>query len=129
MGTSLTTARVFPILWETSLTLQTKDQTTATVAYVVRDEEIGAAIIMGMDSIIALQGTIIIDGDEHTNPLFPVPGDERELYPKPVWATGLEVSLASPTYASKCETSIIPYEGPDRYFDYVTKTSFPSQEK
>jgi hypothetical protein len=32
-----TTSRVFPILWETSLTLHTKDQTTATVAYVVRD--------------------------------------------------------------------------------------------
>ncbi|EFX72860.1 hypothetical protein DAPPUDRAFT_110314 [Daphnia pulex] len=102
-----------------------KDQTTATVAYVVWDEEIGAAIIMGKDSIITLQGTIMIDGDEQTNPLFPVPGDEKELYPKPVWATGLTVSLASPTYASKCETPIVPYEGPDRYFDCVTKTSFP----
>jgi hypothetical protein len=96
-------------LWETSLTLHTKDQTTATVAYVVRDEEIGVAIIMGMDSIIALQGTILIDGDEQTNPLFPVTGDEKELYPKPVWATGLSVFFSSPTYASKCETPIVPY--------------------
>ncbi|EFX64411.1 hypothetical protein DAPPUDRAFT_266466 [Daphnia pulex] len=112
-----TTARVFPIVWETSLTIQIKNQATPTVAYVVQDEEIGAAIIMGMDSIIALLGTIIIDGDEQTNPLYPVPGDEKELYPKPVLATGLTVSLASPTYASKCDTLIVPYEGPDRYFD------------
>ncbi|EFX73443.1 hypothetical protein DAPPUDRAFT_109754 [Daphnia pulex] len=56
--------------------------------------------------------TIIIDGDEHTNPLFPVPGDEKELYQKLVWATGLGVSLASPTYASKIRnidrTELIP---------------------
>jgi hypothetical protein len=62
------------------------------MAYIVQDEEIGASIIIGMDTIRALKGTIIIDEEEHTNPLFPMPGDEKVLYPKPVWATGLGVT-------------------------------------
>jgi hypothetical protein len=37
-----------------------------------------------MDAILELKGTIVIDRDEHTNPLFPVAGDDKEIYPKPV---------------------------------------------
>jgi hypothetical protein len=91
-----TTARVIPISWETRLPLPTKEQIISTVAYVVREEEIGEPIIIGIDAILTLIGAIVIDGDEHMNPLFSMPGEEKELYLKPVWATGLAVSLASP---------------------------------
>jgi hypothetical protein len=119
------TARVFPLLWETRLTITTKTQPISSTAYVVQDEQIGASLIMGMDSIISMTGTITIDDEEHSNPLFPMPGDEKLLYPKPVWATGLGVSLASPVYASKSETAVVPYDGPDRYYDCVTRSHFP----
>jgi hypothetical protein len=91
----------------------------------VQDDEIGASIIIGMDTIIAIKGTIMIDEEEHSNPLFPIPGDEKLLNPKPVWATELGVSLASPVYASKSETAVVPYDGPDRYYDCVTRSHFP----
>jgi hypothetical protein len=94
------------------------------MAYIVQDEEIGASIIIGMDTIRALKGTIIIDEEEHTNPLFPMPGDEKVLYTKPVWATGLGVSLASPAYASKSETAVVPHDAPDQYYDCVTRSNF-----
>ncbi|EFX81241.1 hypothetical protein DAPPUDRAFT_242663 [Daphnia pulex] len=115
------TARVFPLLWETRLTLTTKDQPIWSTAYIVQDEEIGASIIIGIDTIIAIKGTIIIDEEEHSNPLFPIMGDEKVLYPKPVWATGLGVSLASPAYASKSETAVVSHDGPDQHYDCVTR--------
>jgi hypothetical protein len=118
------TARVFPLLWETPLTITTKDQPISSTAYVVQDEEIGASIIIGMDTIIAIKGTIMIDEEEHSNPLFPMPRDEKVLCPKPVWATGLGVSLASQAYASKSETAVVPHDGPDRYYDCVTRSHF-----
>jgi hypothetical protein len=49
------TARVFPLLWETPLTITTKDQPISSTAYVVQDEEIGASIIIGMNTIIAIK--------------------------------------------------------------------------
>jgi hypothetical protein len=66
----------------------------------------------------------MIDEEEHSNPLFPMPRDEKVLCPKPVWATGLGVSLASQAYASKSETAVVPHDGPDRYYDCETRSHF-----
>jgi hypothetical protein len=71
------------------------NRTEAVVVYVVKDEEIGFPLLAGMDTTLALQGTLFVKGNEKTNPLFGTTNEPNELDPRPVLATGLRASFFS----------------------------------
>jgi hypothetical protein len=48
------TSRNFPILWETPIHISYGNQSETVVVYVVREEEIGFPLLIGMDIILAL---------------------------------------------------------------------------
>jgi hypothetical protein len=90
------TARVHLIEGEISLLLHYTGQQTAVTAYVVQNNKIGAPIVLGMDSFLALQGRLLSRyGDEEMNPHYPIPGEEDLTAPQPIYFTGLTVSMAS----------------------------------
>ncbi|EFX67576.1 hypothetical protein DAPPUDRAFT_115336 [Daphnia pulex] len=90
------TSRVHLIEGVVSLPLHYAGQQTVVTAYVVQNEEIGVPIVLGMDSIIALQGRLLSqDGAEEMNPHYPIPGEEDLTAPRPIYSTGLTVSMAS----------------------------------
>jgi hypothetical protein len=118
------TNRIFQIMGETSLRLTIGGPTASATVYVVNDEEIGVAMVLGMDTIIALQGTLFLAGDEQTNPLFDTTNGKRLPPPRPVLATGLPISLVSQAWASENEVAISQVEI-QYYRDNITNTTFP----
>lgn len=48
------TSRNFPILWETPIHISYGNQSETVVVYVVREEETGFPLLIGMDTILAL---------------------------------------------------------------------------
>ncbi|EFX63902.1 hypothetical protein DAPPUDRAFT_334834 [Daphnia pulex] len=109
---------------ETSLLLTLGGPTASATVYVVNDTEIGASMVLGMDTIIALNGTLFMRGDEQMNPLFDAPNEKRLTPQRPVLATGLSMSLVSQAWASENEVVIAQVET-QSYRDHITNTTFP----
>jgi hypothetical protein len=68
----------------------------------VKDEEIGFPLLIGMNAILALQGVLLVNGNEQKNPLFGI--EANLLDPRPVLAAGLLVSFVSQEWVIKNET-------------------------
>jgi hypothetical protein len=65
------TAKVFNIQGETTLTLTYAGQQRNITAYVVSQNDISKSILLGMDSLLAMQGRLLKSvGDEQINPIF-----------------------------------------------------------
>jgi hypothetical protein len=62
------TSRSFPILWETRLQINYGNHPSTAISYVVKDEEIGFPLLIGMNAILALQGVLLVNGNEQMNP-------------------------------------------------------------
>jgi hypothetical protein len=108
---------------ETSLLITIGGPTASATVYVVNDTEIGASMVLGMDTIIALHGTLFLGGDEQMNPLFDTPNGKRLPTPRPVLATGLPISLVSQAWASKNE-AVISQVDTQYYRDHITNTTY-----
>jgi hypothetical protein len=69
------TAKVFNIQGETPITLTYAGQRENVTAYVVSENDISKSILLGMDSLLAMQGRLLNSvGDEQINPIFPIQG-------------------------------------------------------
>jgi hypothetical protein len=123
--TDPTTSRVFTIQGETRLALHYANQQESVTAYVVHENEISKSILLGMDALLALQGRLVnYDGDEQMNPIFPIPGENRLLTPRPIFATSLTASLASLSWQQQSPYTMEPYHR-QYHQDTVTNTTFP----
>jgi hypothetical protein len=109
---------------ETGLLITLGGPTANVTVYVVNDAEIGASMVLGMDSIIALHGTLFFGGDKQMNPLFEIPNEGRLTTPKPVLATSLPISFVSQAWAAKNEAVITQVDN-QYYQDHLTHTTFP----
>ncbi len=109
---------------ETSLLITMGGPTVSATVYVVGDAEIGASMVLGMDTITALHGTLFLGGDEQMNPLFDTLNEIKLPTPRPVFATGLPISLVSQAWASK-NKAVISQVDTQYYRDHLTNTTFP----
>jgi hypothetical protein len=120
------TSRVYQIESEASLTLEYAGQQKIITAYVVQSDEIGAPLVLGMDSILTLQGRLANrDGNEEMIPHYPIPGEEELTTPRPIYATGLTVSMASITWQRQSKYNMEPGQDGEYHLDPITKTRFP----
>ncbi|EFX81165.1 hypothetical protein DAPPUDRAFT_102732 [Daphnia pulex] len=109
---------------ETGLLITLGEPTANVTVYVINDAEIGASMVLGMDTIIALHGTLFFGGDEQMNPFFEIPNEGRLPTPRPVLATSLPISFVSQAWAAKNEAVIS--QGDTQYYrDHLTNRTFP----
>jgi hypothetical protein len=120
------TSRVHPIESEASLTLEYAGQQSIVTAYVVQNNEIGTPLVLGMDSILALEGRLLRrDGDEEINPHYPIPGEENLTAPRSIYSTGLTVSMASIAWQQQSEYDMEIGQDGEYHLDTITNTRFP----
>jgi hypothetical protein len=115
------TSRDFPLLWETRINISYSNRSETVVAYVVKDEEIGFPLLAGMDTILALQGALLVKGNEQINPLFGTT-EPSDLDPRPVLATGLRSSFVSHEWAAEEEAVAMPVDQ-ENFYDPLTNTT------
>ncbi|EFX69246.1 hypothetical protein DAPPUDRAFT_113795 [Daphnia pulex] len=78
-----------------------------------------------MDSIIALQGRLLSqDGAEEMNPHYPIPGEEDLTAPRPIYSTGLTVSMASIAWQQQSVYEMKPGQDGEYHLDLITNTRF-----
>lgn len=83
-----------------------------------------------MDSIIALQGRLLSrDGDEEMNPHYPIPGEEDLTAPRPIYSTGLTVSLASIAWQQQSVYEMEPGPDGEYHLDLITNTRLTILER
>jgi hypothetical protein len=120
------TSRVHLIEGEISLPLHYAEQQTVVTTYVVQNDEIGVPIVLGMDSLIALQGRLLSRyGDEDMNPHYPIPDEEDLTEPRSIYSTGLTVSMASLTWQQQSTYDMEPSQDGQYHLDLITNTRFP----
>jgi hypothetical protein len=115
------TSRDFSILWETRINISYSNRSETVVAYVVKDEEIGFPLLGGMGTILALQGALLVKGNEQINPLFGTT-EPNDLDPRPVLATGLLPSFVSREWAAESEAVATPIQQ-KQFHDLLTHTT------
>jgi hypothetical protein len=115
---------VFDIQGETRITVNYAGKQETVTAYVVSENEITKSILLGMDSLLALQGRLLNkEGNGKMNPNFPISGEDRLSTPRPIFATGLTASFASLTWQRQFAYVIKP-RNRKYHQDLVTNTTF-----
>jgi hypothetical protein len=118
------TAKVFNIQGETPITLTYAGQRENVTAYVVSENDISKSILLGMDSLLAMQGRLLNSvGDEQINPIFPIPGEDPLSPTRPIFATRLTESFASLAWQRQSSYAIEPFHR-QYHQDLVTNTTF-----
>ncbi|EFX81236.1 hypothetical protein DAPPUDRAFT_242674 [Daphnia pulex] len=79
-----------------------------------------------MDAILVLQGRLLCrDGDEEINPHYPIPREENLTAPRPIYSTGLTVSMASIAWQQQSECDMEIGQDGEYHLDTITNTRFP----
>jgi hypothetical protein len=118
------TGKVFHIQGETTITITYAGQQESVTAYVVSENEISKSILLGMDSLLAMQGRLLNSaGDKQMNPIFPIPGEDALPTARPIFATGLTESFASIAWQRQSSYAIKPVHR-QYHKDLVTNTTF-----
>jgi hypothetical protein len=121
------TGRIFKCTGEVKVEINLFNSATDCSLFVTPDNEIGFPIILGMDSLLAMNFQIMDqNGIEQMNPIYTIPGEENKLdKPRPVLSTGLEISLVSQEWAAQSGYQIQPAVAGTTFMDKTTNTTLP----